>query len=112
MCPFFFEGGTMTKKIDESTPLYVISVAAKLAGVHPQTLRTYERAKIISPARTEGNLRLYSLKDIKRVKEARRVIRKYGVNLSGARLIIKLEEEVENLRKRVKELEESLAKNK
>lgn len=96
----------MAEKIDETTPLYVISVAAKLAGVHPQTLRTYERAKIILPARTKGNLRLYSLRDIKRVREARRVIRKYGVNLSGARLITKLEEEVENLRKKVGDFEE------
>ncbi len=95
----------MVEKIDETTPLYVISVAARLAGVHPQTLRTYERAKIILPARTTGNLRLYSLRDIKRVKEARRIIRKYGVNLSGARFIIKLEEEVESLRKKIKDFE-------
>lgn len=97
-------------EIHENEPLYIISVAARLAGVHPQTLRLYEREGIIKPKRSAGNVRLYSLRDIKRTREARRIIQQYGVNICGVKLILKLEEEVEHLQKRVRELEEELTR--
>ncbi|MCX7831874.1 MAG: MerR family transcriptional regulator [Actinobacteria bacterium] len=94
------------KERNENEPVYIISVAAKLAGVHPQTLRLYEKEGIICPKRSAGNIRLYSQKDIDRTIEARRIIKKYGVNISAVKLIIELEEEVENLRKKISQLEE------
>lgn len=95
------------KNFDEE-PLYIISVAARLAGVHPQTLRLYEKEGIIRPRRSAGNIRLYSLKDIQKTKEARRIIKKYGVSISAVKLIIELEEEVERLKSRIRELESKL----
>jgi MerR family transcriptional regulator/heat shock protein HspR len=92
----------------ENEPLYVISVASRLAGVHPQTLRLYERIGIIKPSRSQGNVRLYSQKDIRLTREARRVIKQYGVNLSGVKFILELEEEVAKLRQKVTELENEL----
>lgn len=94
---------------DENAPVYVISVASELADVHPQTLRTYEKYNIIKPARSKGNVRMYSIKDIKKTKEAKKVIEKYGVTLAGARLVIELEEEIEMLKEKISELEEKLA---
>lgn len=95
----------MNKNFHDEEPLFIISVAARLAGVHPQTLRLYEREGLIKPKRSAGNIRLYSQKDIERTKEARRIIKKYGVNISAVKFILELEEEVEILRKRVKQLE-------
>lgn len=92
----------------EEEPLYTISVAAKLAGVHPQTLRLYEKVGILKPKRTSGNIRLYSLKDIQKTKEARRIIKKYGTNISAVKFVLELEEEVERLRIKVKLLEEKI----
>mgnify|MGYP000122314187 CR=1 FL=1 len=94
--------------LPEDEPLYIISVASRLAGVHPQTLRLYERLGIIKPHRSQGNVRLYSQRDIWLTREARRVIKQYGVNLSGVKFILELEQEVEELRKRVAELEEQI----
>jgi MerR family transcriptional regulator/heat shock protein HspR len=96
------------KDFHENEPLYIISIAAKLAGVHPQTLRLYEREGIIKPKRSAGNVRFYSLRDIKRTREARRIIQQYGVSICGVKLILKLEEEVERLQNKVRELEEEL----
>lgn len=87
----------MDRHHDENTPVYTISIAARLAGVHPQTLRIYERHKIIKPRRSSGNIRLYSQKDIEKVKEAQRIIKQYGVNIAGIRLILELEEKVDQL---------------
>lgn len=96
------------KRENENEPVYIISVAARLAGVHPQTLRLYEKEGIIHPKRSAGNIRLYSQKDIERTIEARRIIKKYGVNIAAVKLIIELEEEVKNLRKKISELEKKL----
>jgi MerR family transcriptional regulator/heat shock protein HspR len=78
--------------------VYVISVAAELAGVHPQTLRIYERRGLLSPARTAGNSRRYSEADIARLRVIQRLTQELGVNLAGVQLIIQMEGEVERLR--------------
>ena len=79
--------------------LYVISVAAELAGVHPQTLRIYERRGLLSPARTAGNTRRYSEADIARLRAIQRLTQELGVNLAGVQLIMEMEDEVERLRR-------------
>jgi MerR family transcriptional regulator/heat shock protein HspR len=85
------------------TPVYAISVAAELAGMHPQTLRTYDRLGLVSPARTGGRNRLYSARDIERLREVQR-LSEHGINLEGIRRILGLEAEVAMLRSRIDEL--------
>jgi MerR family transcriptional regulator/heat shock protein HspR len=77
--------------------MYVISIAAELAGVHPQTLRVYERKGLVQPARTEGNTRRYSDRDIERLRKIQELTHA-GVNLAGVERIIELESELEVLR--------------
>jgi len=79
--------------------VYVISVAAELAGVHPQTLRIYERKGLLSPARTAGNTRRYSEADIARLRAIQRLTQELGVNLAGVQLIMDMEDEVDRLRR-------------
>lgn len=88
----------------ETTPVYVISIAAQLAGLHPQTLRQYDRLGLVSPDRTGGRNRLYSVRDISRLKEVARLSAR-GVNLAGIMRILELEEEVAALRGRLSQIE-------
>ena len=90
--------------LDDDTPVYVISVAASLAGLHPQTLRQYDRLGLVSPNRTGGRNRLYSMRDIARLREIQRLAAD-GVNLTGIIRILDLEEELERVRRRVDHLE-------
>jgi MerR family transcriptional regulator/heat shock protein HspR len=91
-------------EFDESTPVYTISVAASLAGLHPQTLRQYDRLGLVSPNRTGGRNRLYSMRDIERLREVQRLAGD-GVNLTGIIRILDLEEHVEAMRQRLDALE-------
>lgn len=77
--------------------VYIISVAAELAGVHPQTLRMYERKGLLSPSRTPGNSRRYSERDVEQLRRIQRLTHQEGVNLAGARLIMELEQQLEQL---------------
>ena len=102
----------------ESRGVYVISVAAELAGVHPQTLRIYERKGLLRPQRTTGNTRRYSAADIERLRRIQNLTQGEGVNLAGAKLVLELEEQLERMRRelnrmatRVEELESSVARD-
>jgi MerR family transcriptional regulator/heat shock protein HspR len=75
----------------EERALYVISVAADLAGVHPQTLRIYERKGLLSPQRTAGNTRRYSERDVDRLRQIQRLTQDEGVNLAGVRIIMEMQ---------------------
>jgi MerR family transcriptional regulator/heat shock protein HspR len=86
-------------------PLYMISVAAELAGVHPQTLRVYERKALIRPMRSPGGTRLYSDADIERLRLIQRLTQEEGINLAGVMRIIELEIEKERLEARLAEAE-------
>ena len=87
--------------------VYVISVAAELAGMHPQTLRIYERRGLVRPARTSGGNRRYSDEDIARLRRIAELASE-GMNLEGIRHVMSLEEEVMRLRQQVAELQEQL----
>jgi MerR family transcriptional regulator/heat shock protein HspR len=76
-------------------PVYLISVVAKVLDIHPQTLRQYEREGLIVPSRTDGRMRLYSQRDIDRIKLILRLTRELGVNLAGVDIILRLKEKVE-----------------
>jgi MerR family transcriptional regulator/heat shock protein HspR len=82
----------MRDNIPDNEPCYVISVAAKMLGIHQQTLRYYEREGLIEPSRSRGNIRLYSLSDINRLRQVQRLINDLGVNLAGAAVILQMNE--------------------
>lgn len=94
--------------VDESTPMFAIAVAAELAAMHPQTLRQYDRLGLVSPTRTAGQSRRYSMRDVVQLREIARLSAE-GLNLEGIRRILELENEVTALRGRVRELESALA---
>jgi MerR family transcriptional regulator/heat shock protein HspR len=87
--------------------VYIISVAAELAGVHPQTLRIYEQKGLVRPHRTRGNTRRYSEADIDRLRRVQ-VLTQDGVNLAGVKRILAMEEELQRMRRRIAQLETSL----
>jgi MerR family transcriptional regulator, heat shock protein HspR len=84
---------------------FVISVAARLVGVHEQTLRYYERAGLVEPARSKGRIRLYSLHDLERVRQIRRLTDEMGVNLAGVEVIMRLTDRIRVLEQHITELE-------
>jgi MerR family transcriptional regulator/heat shock protein HspR len=94
---------------DENTPVFVISVAAQLSGLHAQTLRSYDRLGLVSPGRTTGGGRRYSAHDIAVLREVQRLSQEHGVNLAGIKRIIELETEVGELRAQVAQLVDELA---
>lgn len=87
---------------------FVISVAARLVGVHEQTLRYYERAGLVSPARSSGRIRLYSIQDLERVRQVRRLTDDLGVNLAGVEVILRLTERIRELEEEVERLREEV----
>lgn len=88
----------MTEPADDEAPRYVISVAAELAGMHPQTLRQYDRLGIVIPRRTRGRGRRYSPRDVHSLREVQRLSQDEGINLAGIRRIIELERELARAR--------------
>lgn len=92
----------------EERAVYIISVAAELAGVHPQTLRIYERKGLLNPKRTSGNTRRYSERDITRLQMIQELTQVQGINLAGVKMIMELETQLEDLRRRALELEAEL----
>jgi MerR family transcriptional regulator/heat shock protein HspR len=89
---------------DDETPVFVISVAAQLAGMHAQTLRQYDRLGLVSPSRTRGGGRRYSARDVTLLREVQRLSQDEGVSLAGIQRILDLENQVKALRSRVIEL--------
>jgi len=106
------------KRVTDDRAVFVISVAAELAGVHPQTLRMYERKGLIRPQRTTGNTRRYSQADIDIVKLIQELTQDRGMNLAGVEMVIELQQELERaqdrmdrLRREAMELQKELAEN-
>ena len=93
---------------DDETPVFVISVAAELAGMHAQTLRQYDRIGLVTPSRTRGGGRRYSAADVARLREVQRLSQEEGVSLAAIQRIFELEHQVEALRSRVSELTDAL----
>jgi MerR family transcriptional regulator/heat shock protein HspR len=95
--------------LPEDVKVFVISAAAELAGMHPQTLRQYDRLGLVQPGRASGGGRRYSARDVARLREIARLSHDEGVNLAGIKRIIELESHVEALQQRVSELLDDLA---
>jgi MerR family transcriptional regulator/heat shock protein HspR len=96
------------EEINEDTPLFVISVAAELAEMHPQTLRQYDNLGLVVPERTAGKSRRYTMRNVAQLKEVARLSAE-GVSLAGIKRILELENQNVELRKRVRDLETTLA---
>lgn len=88
--------------------VYSISIAASLAGVHPQTLRLYEKLELVIPRRTPGGMRLYSMEDIEKVKLIQGLTQEERVNLAGVRLVLELKEHLKELQKELEEAEKTI----
>jgi MerR family transcriptional regulator/heat shock protein HspR len=88
--------------------VYIISVAAEIAGVHPQTLRMYERRGLLSPKRTSGNTRRYSERDIERIRMIQELTQREGISLSGVKLFMRMQLELEEMQRRAERLEREL----
>ncbi|WP_458699459.1 heat shock protein transcriptional repressor HspR [Sulfurospirillum sp. 1307] len=89
-------------------PVYLISVVAKVLTIHPQTLRQYEREGLITPSRTDGKMRLYSQRDIDRIKMILRLTRDLGVNLAGVDVVLQLKEKLDEYERTIDELREEI----
>jgi MerR family transcriptional regulator/heat shock protein HspR len=95
---------------DSSRGVYMISVAAELAGMHPQTLRIYEARGLITPKRSPKNTRLYSRDDVERLLRIQALTSEMGMNLAGVEKVFELEQEMERMRRRMRALERQAAK--
>jgi MerR family transcriptional regulator/heat shock protein HspR len=91
-------------------PVYLISVVASILDIHPQTLRQYEKEGLIEPSRTEGRMRLYSQRDIDKIKFVLQLTRKMGINLAGVDVILKLKKQMDSMNSEILELREALSK--
>lgn len=96
-------------ELSDDMPVYVISVAANLSGMHPQTLRGYEKLGLVTPRRTAGGGRRYSMRDILALREIQRLSQEEGINLSGIKRILDLEQELERTRMVVAEMRAEMA---
>lgn len=90
---------------DDSAPCYVISVVARMLGVHAQTLRYYEKVGVIEPSRSMGRVRLYSNRDVERLRQVRTLMNDLGVNLAGVEIILRLNERLAAMERQLEEME-------
>ena len=100
----------MIHQYDE--PVYLISIVAKILDIHPQTLRQYERENLLTPMRSNGKIRLYSQKDIDRIKLILRLTRELGVNLAGVDIILRLKVNVDEMEQDIISLRQEVVKAK
>lgn len=94
----------------DQEPCYVISIAARMVGVHAQTLRYYERAGIIEPSRSQGNQRLYSDGDIARLRQIKTLVDDLGINLAGVEIILRLTKRIGEMEYQIADMESEIAK--
>jgi MerR family transcriptional regulator/heat shock protein HspR len=92
----------------DDRPRYMISVAAELVGMHPQTLRIYEQKGLVRPKRTAGNTRIYSDADVERLQLIQRLTTELGLNLAGVERVLRLEDELQRMRRRIERMEEEM----
>ena len=95
-------------EFEELEPCYVISIAAKLVGVHAQTLRYYEREGLVEPSRSRGGVRLYSRKDVDRLRQIKRLVSELGVNLAGVEIIIRLSQRIAALEEQLQDMQREI----
>jgi MerR family transcriptional regulator/heat shock protein HspR len=92
----------------DDRPMYMISVAAEIVGMHPQTLRIYEQKGLVRPKRTPGNTRLYSERDVERLRLIQRLTNELGLNLAGVETVLRMQDEIDRLQRQIARLERQL----
>ncbi|MGP5412565.1 heat shock protein transcriptional repressor HspR [Brachybacterium paraconglomeratum] len=97
-----------SSRLDERAPVFAISVAAELSGMHPQTLRQYDRLGLVVPQRTRGRGRRYSARDVMRLREIQAMSQDQGINLAGIKRILELQDEVQTLQDQLQRVRETL----
>ena len=97
-------------EFESAEPRYVISIAARMLGVHAQTLRYYERAGMIEPSRSRGNRRLYSAEDIERLRRMKTLMDDLGVNLAGVEVIMRMSRRMLGMEREIQDLEERIGR--
>ena len=93
----------------DDTPRYMISVAADLVGMHPQTLRIYEQKGLVRPKRTSGNTRLYSESDLERLRLIQQLTTELGLNLAGVEMVLRLEDQLKRMQRRMERMEREMS---
>jgi MerR family transcriptional regulator/heat shock protein HspR len=93
-----------TEDTGHDEPVYVISIAARIVGMHAQTLRQYERVGLVAPQRTSGRIRMYSRADIARLRQVQRLMNDLGVNLAGVEVILRMNEKMQAMESEMEEL--------
>jgi MerR family transcriptional regulator/heat shock protein HspR len=96
--------------VEQDRPRYMISVAAELVGMHPQTLRIYEQKGLVTPKRTAGNTRLYSDADVDRLRLIQQLTTEVGLNLAGVERVLRMEDELGRMRRRIERMEREMRK--
>lgn len=97
-----------TEDTGHDEPVYVISIAARIVGMHAQTLRQYERVGLVAPRRTSGRIRMYSRADIARLRQVQRLMNDLGVNLAGVEVILRMNEKMQTMESEMDELRQQL----
>jgi MerR family transcriptional regulator/heat shock protein HspR len=92
----------------DDSPRYMISVAADLVGMHPQTLRIYEQKGLVRPKRTAGNTRLYSEADLERLRTIQRLTTEFGLNLAGVEFVLRMEDQLQRMQTRMERIERQM----
>lgn len=100
------DGVSAERRRRRDEPVYVISVAAEIAGMHPQTLRAYERSGLVNPSRSSGNVRRYSDRDIERLGEIQELTQDEGLNLAGVKMVLEMRDALQEARARARRLEQ------
>lgn len=100
----------MNDSIPCDEPCYTIGVVARMVDLHPQTLRNYEQMGLVVPRRTEGNIRLYSPREVDRLRKINRLTQELGVNLAGVEIILRMTEQIERLQDTIDSLQHELSR--
>jgi len=95
---------------DDNEPCYVISIAARMVGLHAQSLRYYEKMGLIEPARSQGRVRFYSQRDIERLRQIKTLMNDLGINLAGVEVVLRLTEKISELERQIEELQLELSR--
>lgn len=98
----------MSQSRSKEESFFAISIVSRMTGLHSQTLRYYERAGVVEPSRSKGNVRLYSLSDVEKIKQVKTLIDELGVNLAGVEVILQMIERIKEMQMRIGELEEEV----
>ena len=93
---------------EDYEPCYVISIAARMVGVHAQTLRYYEKEGLIEPSRSQGRVRFYSKRDIDRLRQIKTLVNDLGVNLAGVDIILRLNERITDMERQMEDMEQEI----